>query len=99
MREWQMTDDQFRAQSYKNMQIQKRKKKEFKFTLLAGYRCCDGAISVLIEAYRQYHNLRYVPYSLKTAKFAGHNVPPLQYLEQRTPSLPVGYPSFSTHHR
>ena len=27
MREWQMTDDQFRAQSYKNMQIQKRKKK------------------------------------------------------------------------
>ena len=30
MREWQMTDDQFRAQSYKNMQIQKRKRKSEK---------------------------------------------------------------------
>ena len=27
MREWQMTDDQFRAQSYKNMQIRKRKRR------------------------------------------------------------------------
>ena len=30
MREWQMTDDQFRAQSYKNMQIQKRKENKRK---------------------------------------------------------------------